>query len=107
MSSKYREMWLIVMFDLPVIHNSEKKKARDFRDKLLKQGFRMMQYSVYYRFCGSVARTERFIKRVEEEIPNIGKVHIFQFTDKQFGMSKMIINREKSNTDEFNQLLLL
>ena len=46
-----RFMRIIVMFDLPVITDKEKKTATKFRKFLLDEGFIMMQYSVYSRIC--------------------------------------------------------
>ena len=47
----YRYMRVIVMFDLPVITDKEKKVATKFRKFLLDDGYIMMQYSVYSRIC--------------------------------------------------------
>ena len=44
-------MRVIVMFDLPVITEKERKIATKFRKYLLDDGFIMMQYSVYSRIC--------------------------------------------------------
>jgi len=47
MLSGYRNMWLLVMFDLPVTQKEERKEAADFRNYLLDLGFEMAQFSVY------------------------------------------------------------
>ena len=44
-------MWLMVMFDLPVVTNAEKREYVRFRKYLQKEGFMQLQYSVYARFC--------------------------------------------------------
>ena len=44
-------MWMIVMFDLPVGTDKERKKATKFRNFLLDEGFSMSQFSVYLKFC--------------------------------------------------------
>lgn len=49
--SGYRIMWLIAMFDLPVLTKPERKAATIFRNDLLDEGFEMVQLSVYYRWC--------------------------------------------------------
>ena len=51
MLSGYRLMWMMVLFDLPVLTKRERKDASDFRKFLLDQGFEMCQLSVYMRFC--------------------------------------------------------
>ena len=77
-------MWMIVMFDLPVVQKAERKAATDFRNKLLDMGFEMSQFSVYMRFCTSPMQVETYCKQVEATLPQGGKVNILQFTDKQY-----------------------
>jgi CRISPR-associated protein Cas2 len=77
-------MWMVVMFDLPVLEKAERKAATDFRNTLLDLGFEMSQFSVYMRFCSSPAQVDTLSKRVEAALPEGGKVNILQFTDKQY-----------------------
>jgi len=77
-------MWMIVMFDLPVVEKSERKAATEFRNTLLDMGFEMSQFSVYMRFCTSPAQVGTYCKQVEGALPQGGKVNILQFTDKQY-----------------------
>ena len=84
MLSAYRLMWMIVMFDLPVVEKAERKAAADFRNRLLDMGFEMSQLSVYMRFCTSQTQLDTYAKRVETLLPAGGKVNVMQFTDKQY-----------------------
>jgi len=77
-------MWMIVMFDLPVVLKEERKAATAFRNSLLDMGFEMSQFSVYARFCTSVSQVETYSKRIENILPEGGKVNILTFTDKQY-----------------------
>jgi CRISPR/Cas system-associated protein endoribonuclease Cas2 len=45
--NKYRIMWLFVFFDLPTETKKDRRNAQQFRKNLLKDGFTMMQFSVY------------------------------------------------------------
>lgn len=78
-------MWLFVFFDLPVTTKKERKLASRFRKDLLKDGFTMMQFSVYNRHCASKESAEVHIKRVKGFIPEKGQVSILSVTDKQYG----------------------
>ena len=49
----YHIMWLFVFFDLPVVTKKERKIAATFRKNLMKDGFVMLQFSVYIRHCAS------------------------------------------------------
>ena len=81
----YRIMWLFVFFDLPTNTKKERRTAAQFRKKLLKDGFSMMQYSVYVRHCASRESAQVHIKRVKVNLPAAGQVSIVQITDKQYG----------------------
>ncbi len=81
----YQIMWLFVFFDIPVITKKQRKVATQFRKNLMKDGFTMLQYSVYIRHCGSRQSMDTHIKRVKSIIPEYGKVSILGVTDKQYG----------------------
>lgn len=80
----YRIMWLFVFFDLPVTTKKEMKAAALFRKNLEKDGFSMMQFSVYIRHCASRESLEVHIKRVKGLLPETGKVSILSVTDRQY-----------------------
>lgn len=84
MLSGYRIMWMLVMFDLPVVLKEERQAATAFRLSLLDLGFEMSQFSVYFRCCTSGTQIETYAKRVEFALPKGGKVHILQITDRQY-----------------------
>ena len=77
-------MWMLVMFDLPVVEPEERRAATNFRNSLLDLGFEMAQFSVYLRFCTSQTQVETYCHRVEAALPDGGKVNILTFTDKQY-----------------------
>ncbi len=81
----YRIMWLFVFFDLPVLTKKERKAASLFRKNIMKDGFNMMQFSVYTRHCASDESAQVHIKRVKSFIPEKGRVSILKVTDKQYG----------------------
>lgn len=69
-------MWMMVMFDLPVGTSAERRKATQFRNFLLDEGFEMSQFSVYFRFCGDRSRTPPYIKKIRSAAPPGGKISI-------------------------------
>ena len=52
-------MWMLVMFDLPVVQKNERKAAADFRHTLLDIGFEMSQFSVYFVFAVARLKSTR------------------------------------------------
>jgi CRISPR-associated protein Cas2 len=47
--------WVLVFFDLPVGTPEERKAANNFRRDLVREGYMMIQFSVYARPCGRFA----------------------------------------------------
>jgi len=87
--SKYRIMWLIVMFDLPTQTKKQIKAANRFRINLKKNGFVMFQYSIYIKHCPSYENAAVYQKKVERLLEEDGEVSILTITDKQY--SDMIV----------------
>ena len=82
MNNKF--MRVIVMFDLPVITEKEKKIATKFRKYLLDDGFIMMQYSVYSRICKNNDDLQKHINRLKINTPKKGNIRLIQVTEKQY-----------------------
>ena len=80
----YRLMWMMVMFDLPVLTRADRKEYTRFRNYLLDCGFDMTQFSVYLRLVSSKERVARFEKKIANQLPENGKVQIITITDKQY-----------------------
>ena len=81
----YHIVWLFVFFDLPTNTKKERKEASHFRKDLMKDGFTMMQFSVYTRHCASRESADVHIKRARSFVPDKGQVSILLVTDKQYG----------------------
>lgn len=79
-------MWLLVSFDLPTATKKDRRDYTLFRKFLLKDGFTMLQFSVYVRQCLSKESRNVHLKRVFFNLPEKGEVINFTITDKQFGM---------------------
>ena len=105
--SAYRIMWLFTFFDLPTETKKQKKAYTDFRKALLKDGFIMLQYSVYIRHCASWESLEAHVKKVERMLPNEGKVSLLAITDKQFERIKHYWGVEKSQSPKIPQQIEL
>jgi len=85
----YRIMWVFVFFDLPVETKKQRKQYATWRKNLMRDGFSMLQYSIYMRHCASRENAAVHIKRVKNWLPPQGEVIIFELTDKQFGMMEI------------------
>jgi CRISPR-associated protein Cas2 len=74
----------VVFFDLPADTKKARRAYARFRKGLLKDGFTMMQYSVYIRHCASDENAAVPTGRVERMVPDDGEVRVITITDKQF-----------------------
>lgn len=93
----YRIMWLFVFFDLPTETKKDRRNASQFRGSLLKDGFSMMQFSVYIRHCASGESADVHEKRINKLVPPLGKVSVLRITDKQFGMIINYLGKAKQD----------
>lgn len=89
-------MRLIVSFDLPVKTKDEIKKATIFRKDLMSEGFIMMQYSVYTRFCRNNFEANKYIVRVKRIVEGLegGEVRIIKLINNQYE-NMLIFNMDK------------
>ncbi len=72
------------MFDLPTDTQKSRKDYTAFRKNLLKDGFTMLQYSVYIRHCASEENADVHYQRIKNFLPPDGEVRIIVITDKQY-----------------------
>jgi CRISPR-associated protein Cas2 len=92
-------MWIITMFDLPVDTKKARRDYTRFRKDLIKDGFTLMQYSVYIRHCASEANAAVHIRRIKDMIPDQGEVRIVSITDKQFERMRVFWGKKRKKTE--------
>ena len=93
-------MWLFAMFDLPVKTPKARRLYTRFRNMLLDDGFSMMQYSVYARYCASEETATVHRQRIRASLPPEGYVRILAVTDRQFGKMENYIGKSSEPTEE-------
>ena len=59
-------MRMIVFFDLPVTEKPAQKAAAKFRNFLVKDGYLMIQFSVYSRVCNGYDAVKTHEKRLKQ-----------------------------------------
>jgi len=93
-------VWMVVMFDLPTETAEDRLRYTRFRKFLLKDGFAMLQFSVYGRHCPSDENAEVHEKRVVMGLPPKGNVRIIKVTEKQFARMKTFYGKAPRKTEE-------
>lgn len=105
--SKYRAMWLVAMFDLPVTTKRARKAYAEFRRALLNRGFTMLQYSVYARYCVSEEASHTHRNHLSRVLPSEGQVRFMAITDHQFGKMEVYCGKKRAATEQPPDQLLL
>ena len=99
----YRFMRIVVFFDLPTITDRDRREYRRFRKLLIKNGFFMMQESVYTRMVLNQSVKNAVIDMLERNKPEAGLVQALVVTEKQYATMINIQGEIKSDvldTDE-------
>ena len=78
-------MWMLVLFDLPVVEKKDRKAASDFRNFLLDHGFSLVQFSIYIKLFSGKDACEKYYRLIARNLPAEGKVDILTITDRQYG----------------------
>jgi CRISPR-associated protein Cas2 len=100
-------MWLIAMFDLPVETTENRRDYTRFRKALLKDGFMMLQYSVYARFIPSEEAAEAHRRTVKSCIPALGQVRLIAITDHQFARMEVFFGKRPRDPEDIPEQILL
>lgn len=98
------------MFDMPTDTKKAKKKYRYLRTKLLKEGYIMMQFSIYIRSFHSYESALNGKKKIKDFIASNtvkGKIRIIVFTDKQFANMDIIVGIKSEEEKNAPKQLLL
>lgn len=101
--SGYRKMVLFVMFDISTETKKDLEKYRKFRTKLLELGFIMFQYSIYIRFCRSLAIAQKYEKKIEQNAPNNGSIRVMKVTESQYENMKTIENYHEKTEEKIRE----
>lgn len=84
-------MRILVFFDLPVVTAKEKKTAAKFRKFLLKDGYHMVQWSVYSRICNGADAVSMHKARLNQNLPEKGSVRLLTLTEKQYESMEVLL----------------
>lgn len=103
----YRFMRMLVMFDLPTETGEDRRNYRQFRKGLLKNGFYMLQESVYCRLLltPSAELTARNVIRLIK--PPKGLVQVLSVTERQFARMEFLVGTEQCEVIDSDERVLV
>ena len=87
-------MRIMVFFDLPVKTPEQRREATRFRNFLLKDGYYMVQFSVYARVCQGTDSIATHKARVQANLPPQGAVRMMAITERQFAMIDVLLGEK-------------
>jgi len=105
---KVRFMRIMVFFDLPSITGQDMREYRDFRKYLLKNGFIMMQESVYSKLVLNNNSSKVVREQLKKHIPPKGLVQVLEITERQFASIEYLVGKtQKKVLDSMDRLVFL
>lgn len=87
----YRYMRLILFFDLPTETGSDRREYARFRKLLIKNGFLMMQKSVYSKLAINQSSADAALDNIRRHRPPKGTVQALIITEKQYARIEYIL----------------
>lgn len=100
-------MRVIVLFDLPMETAYEKKSYTRFRKFLLKEGFMMLQKSVYTKLVLNLTAANVVMHNVRSNKPPKGLVQMITITEKQYTRMECVMGESKSDTINTTERLVV
>ena len=96
-----RFMRIMVFFDLPVKTAPERRRATQFRNFLLNDGYHMIQYSVYARVCNGADAVQKHRERLKLHLPDNGSVRMLVITEKQYESIEILLGKLTQADESF------
>ena len=103
----YRFMRVIVFFDFPTLTTEDKRNYSKFRRFLIKNGFMMLQESVYAKLALNSTQVAQIVNEVKTAQPKTGCIQILSVTEKQFAKMEIISGKSNSNVIDTDERLLI
>lgn len=100
-------MRVLVFFDLPVITEENRRAYRKFRKFLLKNGFLMLQESVYCKLALNSTAVRTIVDNVHKNKPEEGLIQLLTVTEKQYAKMDIIIGNIKNEMLDSDERLVI
>lgn len=100
-------MRVIVFFDLPTETALNRREYARFRKFLIKEGFIMMQESVYCKLALNLTVASSVIDRIKKNKPSGGLIQLLTITEKQYNSMEFVVGRKSSDTVDSDERLVI
>lgn len=102
----YRFMRMLVFFDLPTETDADRRAYRRFRKLLVRNGFLMLQESVYCKLLLNATTQAAMVEQLRKNRPAKGVVQILTVTEKQFAKMEYITGAWHSDVIDSDERLV-
>ena len=100
-------MRVLVFFDLPVLTSENRRAYAKFRKFLLKNGFLMLQESVYCKLALNGSAVNAIVDSVHKNKPEEGLIQLLTVTEKQYAKMDIILGQVKSEVLDTDERLVI
>ena len=100
-------MRVIVMFDLPAVTAKEKAVHARFRKDLIREGFLMMQESVYSKLALNAVSANLIRDRINQMKPARGIIQILTITEKQYSHIEYLLGGPQTEQVDSEERMLV
>lgn len=80
----YKQMRVLLIYDLPMVNDSDRVVYNRFHNNIKKIGFYMIQYSVYTKVIQNESSFIQRCDQIKKIIPDRGNIIILKITEKQY-----------------------
>ena len=100
-------MRIVLFFDLPTLEPKHQKAYRLFLKNLKKNGFYMLQESVYVKMALNQQVVDSTMIRIKEYVPSEGNILVLTITEKQFSSIKVLLGEVGSDVVTSDERVLI
>lgn len=102
----YKFMRLLLFFDLPTETSKNRLDYTRFHKFLIKNGFIMMQKSVYSKLVINNVTSAAVKAKISKNLPPTGIIELLEVTENQFSRIEYLIGEKQSVIEESMERLI-
>ena len=102
----YKFMRLLLFFDLPTETSKNRLDYTRFHKFLIKNGFIMMQKSVYSKLVINNVTSAAVKAKISKNLPPAGIIELLEVTENQFSKIEYLIGEKQSVIEESMERLI-
>lgn len=97
--SLYKQVRVLILYDLPMIEPEDRKIYAKFRKNILKLGCYLVQFSVYAKVIKNEVYYKSFIEKLKDILPSKGEIRVIKLTEIQYE-NMLFLNGSQNNFEK-------